>query len=241
MQHLIGHSKAFVWIAAIFGLTACFGGADLSYEATDYRTQDVDYKSASFWCVGQLDLSGIGGPPVDPLGRETAAGYTKRYDPGTQPFPCWIRRHSMYQGLARFDLDIPLVQDLVASRGVETVYLRVRRRDGQMHPEEVRRQCTLKLRIALEPWAPGVFADQEDPIRARTLLNRSGDPITIDNQVGGVEAGIPVTDVVMDWIEGRQPNHGFVLEPVRRIRDDNDSRTCWGFWYDYRLEFTFAS
>ena len=193
---------------------------------------------------GGADLSFPDSP--DPDGR-IFAGYSTTFRPGTPPFACDRFYQDAFQGVFRFGV-YQLADEV--KRGFRSARLEVQEitpvvmdawwaepwgidfGSAWLGPSEpVRRDtCWFEVRAATENWAPGMPGWGQPAIATRALAagaQRFEMPTEVLRQ-------IYVTDEVRGWLNGREDELGFTIEPVAEGMNAKVNSTCTGL-FRFRL------
>ena len=169
---------------------------------------------------------------VSPGPGQAIVGYANFYDPGSGPFPCWEKIDHAYRAHVRFKPQWLARYKRPSRVDFQNAYLTFRvqagqRTEGAVAYEKAFWSAAHRLGVLTSPWTT-IGEDGR---------HRQGDaftPATFSLSLPtGSKAGGPrltqrsfkvnVTGLVVDWICGRQANHGFVLKgPNESFSANND-------------------
>jgi hypothetical protein len=128
-----------------------------------------------------------------------SVGYHRNYDPGTEPFPCWWWVSSVDRGLVRFDLAL-LGAPADRITGATLEYDLTTKWDDPSKADNCSYDILASLWIMNEPWSNKFY------LNAEFLTDSVPSPSCIKSHHSW-----NVTQVVMDWLSGVRPNHGFLF------------------------------
>ena len=157
-----------------------------------------------------------GANPRVPAPNEVLVGYSRWYDSGTEPFPCWRWGSAVYRGAFRFDLSKYMGKKIVSA--VLTLQLgQAQYVSGSVASNEGVWARTLGLGTSnwwekpnpnigdLFPFKP--IPGMPDLPYGLSPPAQSEFPVKYSNNTYTIE----VSNVVRDWLDGTEPNSGFIL------------------------------
>lgn len=166
-----------------------------------YRTS---WRHDAIYCG--LSLTGTG---PDTTGRnEVLAGYSRSFDPGTEPFPCGHKTAFVYRGAVMFDLTpITRLPRKIVYRATLAFTMRSEFRRDTGGPVSTAVNCLRDIQRA-----------DVDPFRYQGLFPATSferDPSMRINDV---------TPIVQSWVNRTAPNYGFVFIGTDESFPDNNGR-----------------
>ena len=182
----------------------------------------VSDASSNVYCIGlNKNPTNPGSPPAHGIW----VGYARLYDPGTKPFPCWEGSSAAYRGAFRFDLS-PYAGKKVVSAVLTISLGKATYISGSTASSEGVWAKTLGL--GTSTWwtreSPYVTAENRKSKRSGLFPFKPipGMPDLPHGINPPVQKSFPVkysshtyqievSSVVRDWVDGKEPNLGFIL------------------------------
>jgi len=160
--------------------------------------------------------------PFIPDKNKIVAGYARFYNGGTDPFPCWVWGSAVYRGAFRFDLSKYTGRKIVSA--VLNLDL------GQAHYSSGATASNEgvwinEICLATSNWinkpSPYITNDSSDLFSCKEIPGMPELPTGINSPEdkkfpvkynGAYSLQIDVTNVVRDWLDGKEQNLGFILK-----------------------------
>lgn len=164
-------------------------------EAATVNTLEDDNNYDAWYCPDLIPYGAFEG-----LKHGTAGvGYSRHYDPGTDPLACWWWVSSVDRGLVRFDLGLAgTTADRIVSATLE--YDLVTTWDDPSVADNCPDDILASIWIVNEPWS------DEFDLSAESLTDSAPSPSCVTSHHSWI-----VTQVVRDWLSGARPNYGFLF------------------------------
>lgn len=163
---------------------------------------------------------GTGCDPGLTADDSTIVGYAHRYDPGTQPCPCWWYVNCAYRGYVGFDVSALKQTGIVSATLKWEPSTQLSLGDTAANVGN----CIAKIYQATEPWQKERTTAGEDLGWAFT------------GEANPKPGEINVSQTVRSWLNGTQPNYGFFfVGPNENVHEKNNN-SCLTTMYNLRLE-----
>lgn len=160
--------------------------------------------------------------PFIPEKNDIIAGYARFYNGGTDPFPCWVWGSAVYRGAFRFDLS-KYTDKKIVSAILNLDLGQAQYSSGATASNEgvwIKEIC-----LATSGWmnkpSPYITNDSSDLFSCKEIPGMPDLPTGINSPEdkkfpvkynGAYSLQIDVTNVVRDWLDGKEQNLGFVLK-----------------------------